>query len=435
MVCTDPFVEGGRLRSSRQGQAGLPILSIPHPNEGLTAEWAQAALDNLGQRVLDALTAQSADEALGADRPAPDRQLRELHEVADEDAFNQLALERGWSDGLPLVAPRPDRVAALYEGWPAGAETVVAQMAPGGRLATLEKLAINAVMAGCRPEDFPIVVAAVKALTHPAFRLDQVLVTTSPAAPLIVVNGPAGRRAGINAGANALGPGARANAVIGRAVRLIAQNVGGAVPGTIDMATLGQPAKYSFCLAENEGASPWEPLAATAGLPAGHGAVTVIASAGVCEVRDSDSQTADDLLWTLAHSMTSAGIVGPSGTAAIGGVATLILCPEHAQLLGGAGLSRGDVQQRLWAMARVDGRALSKAQQSSLQSVRRLSGLPPAFDALPLTEHSHRILLVVAGGAGRKSAYVPGWGNSLAVACPIDPDDPTVGAPRVIGQA
>src|SRR5204863_594663 len=165
---------------------------------------------------------------------------------------------REWCDGLPIVAPTPERVAAMLGGRD-GSKSLGA-MPPLWRQATLEKLAINAVMAGCEPACFPIVATAVEAMLDPAFNLYGVQATTHPVAPLLVVNGPYGRSIGVHGGQGCFGPGFRANATIGRAIRLILLNVGGAWPGRYDMATQGSPAKFSYCIAENEAASPWAPL-------------------------------------------------------------------------------------------------------------------------------------------------------------------------------
>lgn len=433
LICTDRFAPGARLRADQRGHGALPILAIPHPEEGITEEWQVEALTDLGERIVRVLEEPDRPESSQAKEPTMVEP--EHFAVADEAEFNRLALDRGWSDGLPLVAPSHERVAALLASIGADPDAIVASLPPSGAPATLAALATNTIMAGCAPGDFPVVVAAVKALAHPRFHLDLIQVTTSPATPMIVVNGPVAGEIGLNGGTNALGPGNRANATIGRAVRLILQNIGGATPGTIDMATLGQPGKYTFCFAENESASPWEPLATGAGFSPGQSAVTVIAAGGICEIRDSESQSADDLIQTLANSTTMVGIVGPSGTAAIAGSVTLVLCPEHARILSAGGLGRAAVQQRVWEAARVPAEALSSANRAALSAARQLRGLTPHFESLPLTERPDDILIVVAGGPGRKSAFIPGWGLSRAVTCPINHNSDLLDAvPRPIEE-
>ena len=176
--------------------------------------------------------------------------------------------ERGWTDGLPIVPPTERRVHELLKQTPRDPREVVGVLPPRQGEATVEKIAVNAVMAGCRPEYFPVVLAAIEALADPLFNLDSVQATTHPVATLLVVNGPITRAIGLQAGYGSFGQGFRANLTIGRAVRLVLMNVGGGLPGSGDRATQGTPAKIAYCVAENEAESPWEPLHVEAGLPA-----------------------------------------------------------------------------------------------------------------------------------------------------------------------
>ncbi|MEK7714244.1 MAG: hypothetical protein AAB387_02200, partial [candidate division NC10 bacterium] len=176
----------------------------------------------------------------------------------DPEAVLAAFCERGWCDGLPIIPPTEDRVAAMLGG--AAPDRSFGAMPPLWRQATLEKLAVNAVMAGCEPASFPVIVAAVQAMLDPAFNLYGVQATTHPVAPLLIVHGPIAAALGIHAGSGCFGPGFRANATIGRAIRLILMNVGGATPGRHDMATQGSPAKFSYCIAERVDASPWGAL-------------------------------------------------------------------------------------------------------------------------------------------------------------------------------
>lgn len=215
-----------------------------------------------------------------------------------------------------------------------------------------------------------------------------------------------------------MGAGNRANATLGRAVRLALRNAGGET-GATGKSTLGQPGDYTFCFAENEKASPWLPLSVEYGIPKGTSAVTIVASAGFSEIRDSVSADAENLLFTLAHSIISAGLVGASGTAMVNGHLTLVFSPDHARILGNAGMSRQSVQQWIWEHAKVSVDQLSPANRRSLELSRSSRRLPAIFDLLPVTESPGRILIVVAGGVGTKSAYIPGWGNCQAVTYPI----------------
>ena len=200
-------------------------------------------------------------------------------------------------------------------------------------------------MAGCRPAYFAIVVAATEAVAEPEFNLLGIQTTTGTATPLLLVNGPVVQQCELNAGANALGPGVRSNATIGRALRLVLQNIGGAIPGHTDKATMGQPGKYTFCCAENEAANPWQPLHVWRGYHAEQSTITVVGAAGTVEVVDTTSQTAESLLTTLAHSMTIAGSLG-GGKALGGGQPLVLLAPEHAAIIGRE-YSRQQTQERL----------------------------------------------------------------------------------------
>ena len=179
--------------------------------------------------------------------------------------INRHYQERGWTDGLPIVPPTEDDVGEFLRWVDRHPQDVVAVLPPRQGEATVERIAINAVMAGCRPEYLPVIITTIEALADPAFNLDSIQATTHPVAPLVIVNGPVARELGINAGYNAFGQGFRANLTIGRAVRLVLMNVGGGLPGTGDRSTQGSPAKIAYCVAENEAASPWEPLHVEAG--------------------------------------------------------------------------------------------------------------------------------------------------------------------------
>ena len=256
----------------------------------------------------------------------------------------------GLGDGLPIVPPTAARVGRMLAANGADPAAVVCLLAPLFAPATWQDIAVNAVMAGCRPEHLPVVVAAIDALAEPEFNLIGIATTTGSAATLLIVNGPIAPRIGLNAGANALGPGRRANAAIGRAVRLVLQNVGGAKPGEIDMATLGQPAKLGFCMAENEAASPWPPLHVDRGFDARDSVVTVVGNAGIVEIVDSSSTRPEALAQTFAQSMLIAGTLGGGGLLG-GGEPLLVLPPEQAVLLHQAGCAKGQFKALVWERA------------------------------------------------------------------------------------
>ena len=224
----------------------------------------------------------------------------ELARLEDEaEAF----FERGWTDGLPVVPPTPARVLRMLEGTSRAADEVVATVGPDFADCTVEKAAVNAVLAGCRPEYFPVVLAAVEAACTDEFNMHGLLCTTWFCGPVIIVNGPIATENGMNSGVNALGQGNRANATIGRALQLIVRNIGGGRPGEIDRATLGGPGKYTFCFAEDEAGSPWEPLSVERGFAEGTSTVTLFAGEGpngMCDQKSRDPESlARSMAWAL----------------------------------------------------------------------------------------------------------------------------------------
>jgi hypothetical protein len=275
------------------------------------------------------------------------------------------------------------------------------------RAVTAEKAAINCVMAGCRPEYLPVLMAAVAAVAEPEFNLLGVQTTTGNVSVMLLVNGPVTRRCEINTGSNALGPGARANATIGRAMSLILRNIGEAIPGKTDMATMGQPGKYGFCCAENEQANPWGALHETRGFSPGDSTVTVMAASGIMEIVDSTSNTGEHLLTTFARSMTIAGTLG--GSAYLGGGQPLLLMsPEHAAIVART-LTRAQAQAFLHEAARLPLADLSPDVARHL--LETPGGHDDAGEDVRVAATPEDVLLAVVGGIGIKSAYVPSWGG------------------------
>jgi len=320
-------------------------------------------------------------------------------------------LESGLGDGLPVVPPTAERVERMLGSYASRSAEEICQLAPLFAAVSWHDIAVNAVMAGCTPPCLPVIAAAVEALAEGEFNLIGISTTTGSAATLVIVNGPVTARIGMNGGANALGPGNRANATIGRAVRLVLQNVGGARVGEIDMATLGQPAKYTFCLAENEVESPWEPLHVERGFGADDGVATVVGTSGIVEVVDSTSRNPGELAQTFAQSMLIAGTVGGAGLLG-GGEPLIVLPPELANFLHQAGCSKAQFKQEIWRRAVLGLDKLSPAVRDHLTG--RLSGVEGIDPEAPLRVAAtpDEIMIVVAGGVGVKAAYVPTWGGS-----------------------
>ena len=343
---------------------------------------------------------------------SPTSPSRRLIDVEDDlEAINTHYQAEHWSDGLPMVPPTLERVNRMLKQCPGHAQDIVAHLAPAFGPATLELIAVNAVMAGCPPELMPVLVAAVKALAQPAFNLQAVQATTNPVAVWVLVNGPLAQNLGFNAGVNCLGEGTVANATLGRAVRLLMRNVGGALPGEMDRATHGQPGRMSFCCAENVTHSPWESFHQERGFDKDESVVSVVAVEGTMNM-NSHSKDALELLRIFALTM----IHPPSNEYTHGGEPFLMLSPEHAHILASAGLSKSDVKAHLWQMSKMPAHYMGRRDFERLQVSRKaeLGELGPD-DLLPITVSPKEIQLVVAGGAGTHTVYLPCFGNSRAV--------------------
>jgi hypothetical protein len=320
-----------------------------------------------------------------------------------EDSFaelNELYYERGWTDGLPIMPPTEAAVAAMLRGTDRAPDEVVGVLPPRQGEATVERIAINAVMAGCLPEYLPVVIAAVEAVADPAFNLDGVQATTHPVAPLIVVNGPLAKRLQINSGYNCFGQGFRANATIGRALRLILMNVGGGIPGSGDRATQGSPAKYTYCIAENEDANPWEPLHVERGHGRDVSTVTVFGCEGPHNIQEHYSNSGEGILLTIAGAMGQAG----SNNILRHGYPLLTLGPEHAATIAGDGFSKADVKRFIWERARYPIDRLSPEYAAEL---RPFNG----DDMARIAEQPDDITVIVAGGSGKHSSWQPTFGG------------------------
>ena len=319
--------------------------------------------------------------------------------------------EREWCDGLPIVPPTEDRVQAMLGG--ADGARSLGPMPPLWRQATLAKLAVNAVMAGCAPAHFPILVAAVEAMLDREFNLYGVQATTHPVAPLLIVNGPLAAEVGLHAGSGCFGPGFRANATLGRAIRLILLNVGGAWPGRHDMATQGSPAKFSYCIAENEAASPWEPLRAG-------DTVTVFGGEPPHNVNDHVSTSASGILTTVAHTSVSLG--SNVGWYFAQSQLLIVLGPEHARTVAGDGLGRSDVQRFIFEHARLPLRTLKLGSMWGIHDWPAWMRAITDDDAqLPQVPSPDDVYVMVAGGPGKHSAVIPNCCFSRAVSRPIRP--------------
>ncbi len=319
-------------------------------------------------------------------------------ETRDALSAIELFYQRGWTDGLPIVPPTREAIEAMLGSVGMQPDTVIGSIPERDRAFAAEVVAINAVMAGCLPEYFPVVVAAVSAITDPAFGLHGPTASTHGAGILLIVNGPAARRIGMNSTENVFGPGNRANATVGRAVRLLLMNAGGS--HDFDRATLGHPGKYTYCIAENE-ETDWVPLHAQRGFDRVVSTVTAFAAEGPNQVNNHSSLRAENILLTLADRMSGLGTFNMGGHTEMG----VIICPEHYHALNSQGWDKEKVREFLYRQAV---RPLSDLKRGGYIE----APVEPGDEETPVRAvHSPEdILLVVAGGeAGRFSACIPGW--------------------------
>jgi hypothetical protein len=362
-----------------------------------------------GEWIDDTLRARAEEKGLLARTPrAGDFPRQRVELIRDADpgaAVNRLYRERGWTDGLPIVPPTLARVDDMLGAGALERHAVLGDVEPLGGVASVEKLAVNAVMAGCEPAHFPVVLAAVQAILDPAFNLRGVQTTDENVAPLLIVNGPAAARLGVNAGWGALGPGWPANAAIGRAVRLVMTNLGGGWPGAVSFAGLGQPARYSLCLAEREDSGPWPPLHVEQGYRREQSTVTVLRAETVINVTGG----LDELASVMGSAASLFGILH-------GGMPGVILSPFTARRLAGEGWTRADVRRELHARGRL---AAETWRRSWLHATVRTTDWPEwaraAAEAgsIPAVREPDDITLIVAGAdlPIPQHAYCPSWGH------------------------
>jgi hypothetical protein len=336
-------------------------------------------------------------------------------QVSDRyEELNEYFRSRRWTDGLPIVPPTEERVAAMLAAVDLDPAASLGKVAPSWEEAVLEKVAVNAVMAGCAPAFMPVVVAAIQAMCDPKFNLYSVQATTHPVAPLVIVNGPIARRLGMNSGSGVFGPGFHANATIGRAIRLVLLNIGGGWPGEGDMATQGQPSKYSYCIAENEAANPWEPLHVERGFARNDSVVTVFGGESPHNVNDHVSTTAAGVLGVIADTLTSLG--GNTKWYFAESECAVVLGPEHAATIHRDGLTKADVRRMLYETARRSLRDLKRGGMWQMHDWPRwMQAVSDDEARLPIVPGPEAILLLVAGGPGKHSAVIPNMAVGLAV--------------------
>ena len=323
------------------------------------------------------------------------------YSVEDPGQAIELAFEKGWTDGLPVVPPTEARVRAMLDAVGLAPDHQIGFITNRQVAITAEKVAINAVMAGCKPEYMPVVVAAVEGIADPRWGYHGPATSTGGAGVLMIVNGPIARDLDFNSGDNLFGPGWRANATVGRAVRLVMRNVIGTLPGKLDRGTLGHPGKYAYVIAENELDSPWTPLhVERLGCRPEENAVTVMAALSPHQWYNQLSNTAAGVLGTLCDTMRNPGMVGQPNYC-------IVLAGEHMKTISADGWSKADIRRHIFENS-----------QTSVAHLKRTARMPgdvkPADEAAmrPIVSREEDLLVVAAGGrAGTFSAYIPGWGS------------------------
>ena len=329
-------------------------------------------------------------------------------EFEDPSEALEYYFEQGWTDGLPVVVPTPEKVNEFLEYSGLHPSKIIGVEPVKGRVLTAEKIAINAVMAGCKPQYFSVVVAAISAITESQYNLHGISVSTFGAATLTVVGGPIVKELGLNSGVGVFGPGNRANSTIGRAIRLVISNVSGAVPGELDKGTLAHGGKYSWCIAEDSEINPWNSLDTERGIEPGTNSVTVFAAAAPNQANNHSGDHPENILTSIADAMLSAG---PNQAEII-----ITLCPEHIGHIRDHGWSKQQVKEFLHSNSHrkssewvavgfnpgdADGHGISGADDASKNT----------DEPVNVTQNPDSITIITAGGAaGGFSAVIPLWG-------------------------
>ena len=303
------------------------------------------------------------------------------------------AYDEGWTDGLPIIPATPESVQRFVAASGRAADEAIGLLPPRKGRATVEAIAVNAVMAGCRPEYMPVIIAAVEGMLDPSYPLEFMQVTTNPMTPFLLVNGPARKKLDINCGTGCLGPGWRANATIGRAVRLIMNNIGGALPGVYSKVSFGSPLRYSYICGENEEENPWTPFHVDRGFQRGESTVTVFKASNFCNISGGEGVGPREILRQIATNM-------PPMYGGGDGV-LLLLGVNHARSLHEAGLAKRDIRQQLWEMARLPASHFA----GSFAATERAAGRGDA-DTVWRARGPEEIYLAVAGGPGPQDVYI-----------------------------
>ncbi len=317
-----------------------------------------------------------------------------------------------WSDGLPVVTPTEKRIERMLTGTRRDPDEVIGEVPPALETATVHGAAVHAVMAGCKPEYLPVVLAGLEAILEESFNVGGIQATLHSAAPLMILNGPYAKKIGVHGGLGCFGPGFRANATIGRAIRLMLLNLGSGIPGVTSLSAFGQPSRFTFCIAENEAESPWEPLSVTRGFGADENVVTVVAVENPQIVFDDTSSDADRLLIAIADTMSHMGSFNNWFSSDL----VVALSPQQAAICEKSGLAKADVHSRLCRMA---GRRMGDLRRGGNYRDSRMKNLPIEVDLeddeffVPTIKNPDDLKIIVAGGVpGPVSVVMHGWNGT-----------------------
>jgi hypothetical protein len=396
-VFSTAFAGAARIQAAGRGMPDLRLVKIPHPMHTASREMVTQRADNVIDALVERLTKPAAAGVETAVLPAG-----ALANAQEDD--QEMFFARGWTDGLPVNIPTLQKVQHMIDASGRDPAEAIGPLPPRWRMATIEKIAINAVLAGCRPEYFPVVVAAVEALLDKDCQLYGIQTATNTTAPLIIVNGPIVDELDLNAHGNVFGQGRRANATIGRAVQLVFRNIGGDIAGETDMSTHGQAGKFTSCIAEAEPDSPWTPFHVDAGFAKTDSTVTVIGASAPHNIFTYGCETGQEILDQFVGAMTGLGhnnIIFPTGP-------LLVVSPEHAATLAHEGIGKAEIRQAVFEQARIPLRRFAHRTVEGLRHRRaRWFAEVGDPDHIGVADRAQDVNVVVAGGAGIHSLFVP----------------------------
>lgn len=417
-VCTDRFESFAREKAAALKAAGLPLVSIAHPISGRredeVAAMAREVLPGVARALLELPRPGAADAETVAASPAFSDSIQLDDDI---ESIYDFFSTQGWADGLPIIPPTPERVQKVLKQYAGDPTEILGKIPHLNGEATVERCAVAMVMAGCLPVYLPVVLAAVRAMMAPAFNIQAVQSTTNAIAPLLILNGPVIARLGFNCIENVFGQGNRANATVGRAIRFILLNIGGADPGKLDRATHGHPGKYTYCVAENEAESPWEPFHVERGFKREDSVVTVVGADAPMNINDASSTSAEGVLHSIAAAMITPG----SNNALRGGEPLVVFSPEHADLIARDGWSKADVRSYLYEHSQIPLDKFSPENRKRILLLRKKwFEREGDKDRVALADSPEAIMLLVTGGPGKHSLLITNFGNTAHASQRID---------------